>query len=474
VNGAAGYLRELWAATVRGWNAFFFTPADPTPLGTMRIAVGLLLFWSLFMTGLDLPDYLGSHGWAEPQAVRAYLGIGRGEDPSWAWSFWLWVPDAWLRPVWVVCLVVLVLFAAGVGSRVTAVLTWAIAVSTNRRVPVFLFGFDQIVPTWALYLAVCGASGHAVSLDRFIARWRLARAEVARRRKDGRWIVPSGVPRPTVAANLGLRLIQLHLVLIYGMAGLAKLRGDAWWSGFAAWGVVAAGEFRRFDLTWLAAFPLLLNLTTHGGLLLELIYPVLIWNRLLRPLMIAGMVLMHLGIDLTLGLTEFGLAMLAGNVAFLSGTWLRSWIAGQLQPAGRVLYDGACPRCRASMALLSASDPDHVVEPIDLTAVDVTTVHPSLTKEACLRAMHVVRADGRVTAGFDAVVTLARWLPLGWPLGIVGGLPGVAALGRRAYNALAASRPRDVPCTDETCSIHARPSGRHHDVAAGAEPRRPT
>ena len=132
--------------------------------------------------------------------------------------------------------------------------------------------------------------------------------------------------------------------------------------------------------------------------------------------------------------------MLAGNLAFVSGPWLRSLVTGRQQPAGRVLYDGACPRCRASMALLSAGDPDHVIEPVDLTAVDVTTIHPSLSKEACLRSMHVVRADGKVIAGYDAVVLLGRWLPLFWLPAVLGSLPGVTALGRRAYNALAASR----------------------------------
>ena len=44
--------------------------------------------------------------------------------------------------------------------------------------------------------------------------------------------------------------------------------------------------------------------------------------------------------------------MIAANLAFVSGPWLRSLVAGRDvdQPAGRVLYDGACPRCRASMA----------------------------------------------------------------------------------------------------------------------------
>jgi predicted DCC family thiol-disulfide oxidoreductase YuxK len=148
--------------------------------------------------------------------------------------------------------------------------------------------------------------------------------------------------------------------------------------------------------------------------------------------------------------------MVAGNIAFVSGAWLRGLVTGHAQPALRVLFDGGCPRCRGSMALITAADPDQVVEPIDLTAVDVRSIHPSLTPGDCMRSMHVVSRRGRVTAGFDGVRSLAVWLPLFWPLAVVGYLPGVAGVGRRVYNWLAATRPRDVACTDEICGIHSR------------------
>ena len=166
----------------------------------------------------------------------------RSEQMPRSWSFWFFVPDAFLRPVWLACLAVLVAFTLGLWSRSTAVLAWIIAVSTARRAPISLHGFDDVLSTWLLYLAVTGASGQAVSLDRFLARWRQNRAEVAQRRKDGRWTGPTGVPTPTVSANIGLRLIQCHLMLIYGMSGLSKFMDVGWWNGTAIWGTIASGE----------------------------------------------------------------------------------------------------------------------------------------------------------------------------------------------------------------------------------------
>jgi predicted DCC family thiol-disulfide oxidoreductase YuxK len=465
LNGLVSYPVELAGAIARGWDRFVFTPADPTPLGLIRVVVGALLFWSLLVYGLDLDAFFGRTGWMNLEIVRQF----HQERTPLGWSFWFAVPDALLRPVWLVCLVVLAAFTMGLWSRWTAALAWVIAVSTVRRAPISLYGFDNIVTTWALYLAATGASGQAVSIDRYLARWRRNKAEVASRRKDGRWTAPSGVPMPSVSANIGLRLIQCHLVLIYGMSGLSKFRGNGWWEGMATWGTLADGEFRLFDLTWLAAYPLLLNAMTHFALFLETSYPALIWVKPARPLVLAGVSALHVGIGLTLGLFEFGAAMIAGNLAFVSGPWLRSLVSGREQPSGRVLYDGACPRCRASMAFITAGDPDRVVEPIDLTAVDVSTVHPGLTKDECMKSMHLVRRDGRLEVGYDAVMTLLAWTPLSSPLALVRYLPGVSFVGRRVYNRIAASRPRDVACTDEVCGIHppaGRPSGEKRPTSA--------
>jgi predicted DCC family thiol-disulfide oxidoreductase YuxK len=450
VTGPIGYARELGRAIASGWSRFFFTPADPTPIGVVRVALGLLLVWNMCVYGLDLRAFFGRAGWTDPVVLREVMAL---ERPS-AWSFWLWVPDSLLRLVWVCSLVLLALFTVGLWSRVTAVLAWVIVVSTVRRVPNTLYGFDQIASTLALYLAASGSSGQAVSLDRFLERLRTARAELAHWPRDGRWPMPSGVPKPSVSANVALRLIQLHVALIYGMAGLAKLQGMGWWDGSAAWGVVAAGEFRRFNLTWLAADSYLLNFLTHAGLLFELSFPILVWVAPLRPLVLACAVLTHLGIDLALGLTEFGLAMMTANVAFVSGSWLRSLVTGRSQPAGRVLYDGQCPRCRWTMALVGAADPDQVAQPIDLNTVDPASISRSLSRSACLRAMHLVRSNGRVYVGFDAFRALASWLPLAWPMALVFWIPGLAWLGRRAYNTQASRRSREAPCSDQSCGLH--------------------
>jgi Vitamin K-dependent gamma-carboxylase len=450
-----GYLTDLLRSARAGWCGFFFTVADPTPLGLLRVAVGALLLWNVAILGLDLKDYLGSDGWIGPEAARAYLA----NNSPWAWSFWFWVPDRWLAVVWAGCLVVLALFTLGIWSRVTAVLAWVIAISIVRRAPAALFGFDQMVSTWAFYLAVFGASGQAVSVDRFLSRFRTIR----RNRKDrgcGAGELSksnSGVPRATVSANLCLRMIQLHLVLIYGSAGLAKLMGPEWWNGSAMEMIVLTPEYRRFDLTWLFRYPTVLALATHFGLLLEIGYPVLIWVRKLRPLVIASVIALHVGIDLILGLTEFGLAMMVANIAFMSGVWLRGLVTGMQQPSVDLIFARRSPRAEALAILALAADPDRVVRPIDQSSATAVVPSSNSPVPTRLEPCFLVRSDGRTESGVKAVLTLSRCLPLFWPIGLLGMVPGLPSILQAVYGSSIADAPTDQS-NHAVCAVKNRAS----------------
>jgi hypothetical protein len=307
---ASGLARRAWEC----WSVFFFQPADALPLGVVRIGVGALLLWNLLVLGLDLHDYLGSDGWIGPEANAHYLA----EHTPGAWSIWFWISDRWLWPAWAACVAIAALFTLGFCARATALISWIVIVSLARRMPVALFGFDLTLSNWIFYLAAFGASGHALSVDRWIAarRRRAAGASTRPERRDGAdrddaW------SSTTVGANLSLRMIQLHLALVYGCAGLSKLSGPEWLDGTALEMLVLTPEFRRFDLAWTLRYPTILMLSTYAGVLLELAYPILIWIKRWRRLVIANVVLMHILIDLMLGLREFGLAMIVANLVFL-------------------------------------------------------------------------------------------------------------------------------------------------------------
>ncbi len=83
------------------------------------------------------------------------------------------------------------------------------------------------------------------------------------------------------------------------------------------WRALSNLEYQSIDMTWLAWHPWLLNLVTQLSVLWEVFFCVLIWRPRLRPLMLAGAVVLHVGIGACLGMWTFGLIMLVGCASFL-------------------------------------------------------------------------------------------------------------------------------------------------------------
>jgi len=66
----------------------------------------------------------------------------------------------------------------------------------------------------------------------------------------------------------------------------------------------------------------------------ELLFPVLIWNRLARPALLAAAVLVYVPLTLVTGLTLFFVSLLVANLAFVSPAALEQ-VIGQ-RPARSV------------------------------------------------------------------------------------------------------------------------------------------
>ena len=107
------------------------------------------------------------------------------------------------------------------------------------------------------------------------------------------------------------------MCIVYLFAGLGKLQGNTWWNGEAIWGAFASHEYQTMDFTWLCDYMWLVNLMTLTALTWEIVYPFLIWPRLTRPIMLILAFLVHLGIGVAMGMVEFGLIMIIGNMAFI-------------------------------------------------------------------------------------------------------------------------------------------------------------
>ena len=305
-----------WArAVVRGWDQFWFSPQQPHTLALIRILGGAMLFYTHLVWSLNLVAFLGPNGWLPTSTVVLMKQNAAGRAYAWSYLYYVESPTVlWILHI--AALSVLAMLTLGLYTRVTSVLAFIITLSYCHRLEGSLFGLDQINALIATYLML-GNSGAVYSLDRWLALGRGRASPI----------------KPAVSANIAIRLMQIHMCVIYLFGGIGKARGELWWDGSALWYAFATLEYQSLDMTWTVHLPWLVALLTHVTLFWELSYAFLIWPRFTRPVMIVLAVLVHLGIGLCMGMWTFGLVMIIGNLAFVYPEYVEATIAS----AGRML-----------------------------------------------------------------------------------------------------------------------------------------
>jgi hypothetical protein len=295
-------------------------------------------------------DAFREHWGVDPRDPYAAYARGTPE-----WSIWMHVTEpATMMAVHWVFVFVTFLFMIGFCTRLTSVLAWFAAMNYVLRSPLTLFGVDTMMLILMIYLML-GPSGAAVSVDRWIAAWWKQHGRDWLRRwglfgaapaEDETEPQPTGQLqleplRKTVVANVALRMLQIHVCIIYAAAGLAKLKGSSWWSGTAIWGTLANPEFAPLSsglymylLQWLANNFFFLQIFLFCGtiftLFFEICYPFLIWSRRTRWLMLSMAIVLHGLIGMIMGLKTFALVMLVMNMAFLPPAAVQ-WILSRFQ-----------------------------------------------------------------------------------------------------------------------------------------------
>lgn len=105
-----------------------------------------------------------------------------------------------------------------------------------------------------------------------------------------------------------------------------------------------------------------------------------------------------------------------------------------------MLYDADCGFCRWTLALLLTWDREARLRPVAIQSPEGDRLLAGVPAEARLESAHAVTEDGRVASGGAAVPVIARVLPAGAPVALLG-----RALERpidRGYRWVAANRTR--------------------------------
>ncbi len=190
-------------------------------------------------------------------------------------------------------IVLCILLTAGLFTRLTALLLCLLHQVLFMANPAFSYGFDFVAAS-AIFYCVCFPVGHYRSVDALLFG-----------KRGCLWATPC------------LRVLQLHLCFIYFFGGLDKLIGPTWHNGEALWKALHLPDLSgalRPDITVLGRHPQVIAALGWFVVILELAYPLCIWLRRIRPLWLCGIVGMHAGIALFMGLYHFSAIMVLLNV----------------------------------------------------------------------------------------------------------------------------------------------------------------
>jgi len=279
---------------------FLFPPETDRWLGLLRIGLGLqVLFYALSLRSdwnyLFAEPGEGLIGRALPEAL---LSTESPLIPRLGWLVMLTARTGFsestaLSIVWWVLLFAGCCLLIGFLSRASAILAWFVHLCAAESGGFVSYGVDNFMTIGLFYLMLSPLPDR-YSLDQ---RWRK---------------LP---PKNPHSLGFFRRVLQVHLCFIYFFGGVAKCLGSGWWDGSNLWRALIRPPFNLIAPEMLIRLKYLFSVAGIVISLLEISYPVFIWNRKTRGIWLVAICAMHVGIGLTMGMDLFAFIMVVLNIA---------------------------------------------------------------------------------------------------------------------------------------------------------------
>jgi uncharacterized membrane protein YphA (DoxX/SURF4 family) len=279
---------------------FLLTRQSSIWLTILRIGLGLqVLCYGLSLRG-DWLELLGqeNQGLIRRDLAEAILSARSPFIPRIGWivdfGAHLGLSEATvLWAVWTVLMFAALLVVIGLFCRISSAVVWLLYLCTAKSAELLSYGVDNFTIIGLFYLTIAPLPD-SMALD---ARWR-------------------GIPtRNPTLHGLHRRVLQFHMCIIYFFGGISKCAGRGWWNGVSLWRALTRAPFDTIppEILIRASFILLV-----AGILvcvMEATYPIFIWPRKTRFLWFAGVLGMHVGIGLMMGMYLFASVMIVLNLA---------------------------------------------------------------------------------------------------------------------------------------------------------------
>ena len=378
----AGFDRAL----TRGLQRVTGSALAPYQSAIVRIGFGLT--WMLFLLR-EFPHRAELYGPGSPWGFDLAKRLLASNH---AFSVLMWSDSrGWFELVYALAVVSSATLMLGWRTRTSSLLFMVGVLSLQNRSIFMGDGGDNVVHIMAIYLAFtrCGqvwSLDHRLALRRAAARqggeesagrtvrdadpvgitlWAvlgaaLVAASVAGKLSTG-WAVvfwlcwigqalwwavrryAPGEPRTLMAImgdivhNGAMLVIVAEVCLIYSTAGWYKIQGSRWEDGTALYYPLHLDDFTPWPALShvLAGNDVMVMLITYGTVIVQVAFPFTLFNRRVKNVLLAGMMIEHASIAIVLGLPFFSLAMIAADAVFLPTGFLR-WVGQQLGRALRL------------------------------------------------------------------------------------------------------------------------------------------
>ncbi|MFJ6696606.1 HTTM domain-containing protein [Streptomyces sp. NPDC091272] len=354
----------------------YVTSAARGPYQTAIVRIGFAATWLLFLLR-EIPHRHELYG---PQGPWSWDMAARIIDDNKAFSALMWSDSTlWFEFVYFSAIVASVLLLLGWRTRTLSVLFMIGVLSPMNRSVFMGDGGDNVIHLMAMYLVLtrCGqvwsldarrvrAAGGAVAAvvrDRVgPALWTVLGVALAVVTYAGvlswGWLLvfwtlllahalwwavcryADGEPRlllnvlTNLVHNAGLLIIMVEVCFVYATAGWYKVQGSRWQDGTAIYYPLHLDYFTPWpSLSALfAASGTMVMLVTYGTVIVQVAFPFTLFNRRVKNVLLALMIVEHASIAVLLGLPFFSMAMIAADAVFLPTVFLM-WLGGR---AGRL------------------------------------------------------------------------------------------------------------------------------------------
>ena len=438
---------------------FFFQPVSARGFGLLRVLWSATTLSYLLMQFKDVTKFYSDEGLLPTDLLALIIRV----PYRFSLLDWITDPTAVFALYLLLCLA-LFLVLLGLWSRVSLLVSIVLLFSFHERNPLILGGGDTVLRLVG-FILLLAPNISALSLARLRAQWA--------HWKNKRTLLPE--PMQPIWPY---RLLLWQFIVLYTTSVWVKLTGTMWVEGTAVGAALRHPHFSRL-IAWnepfvqLFAKPITWSTLVFEAAWITMLIPTSLTKTLfrwqpqqrLKQLLIVLGIGFHSGIQATMIVGSFSLAMLSSYAGLLLGKDfedLRSLINRRTKSRSQhgiiILFDGNCGLCLRSVFGLTILDWLHRLHFVDFWDKDAKhAIAPDLKMEDLDKAMHVLlpnfkiqTSNFKVEKGFDGIRALAWHLPPLWLVAPFLYLPGIAHLGRRVYGRVAKRRKR---CEHENCGL---------------------